>query len=213
MLLGGDSMYGANIMDGKFKVFSVQDIIDTYTTSKKSLQERFYVEVAYGVQCIEHVSLNNGAQEFIISGLDDGTVQVFDYTKNKSKESVQRPVFRIQKTDQSHSEDRPADLDHPYDYFKESLYEHSAPVTAIEKNYKDQTLFATGGKDSKVFLWSLAGEAEVEFITEIGKSQLFKPGGSALNIGYITSLKWYDENVLALSLTNGTLQFNDIRIK
>ena len=32
-------------------------------------------------------------------------------------------------------------------------------------------------------------------------------------MGYVTSLKWYDENVLALSLTNGTLQFNDIRIK
>jgi len=134
------------------------------------LQERYYVEVPYGVQSIEHFSLDGGAQEFILSGLDDGTIQVFDYTKNKSKDSVQRPVFRIQKTDQSNSEDRPADLDHPYDYFKETLYEHSAPVTAIEKNFKDQTLFATGGKDSNVFLWNLAGESEVEFITEIGKT-------------------------------------------
>lgn len=53
----------------------------------------------------------------------------------------------------------------------------------------------------------------MELITEIGREQLFKVGGSSLNKGQITSLKWYDENVLALSLTNGTLQLNDIRIK
>jgi WD40 repeat protein len=88
------------------------------------------------------------------------------------------------------------------------LYEHSASVTAIEKNFKDNKVFATAGRDQKVFIWELPGEQgkeEVEFITEIGKQQFFKPGGSSLNLGHVTSLKWYDENTLALSLTNGTL--------
>ena len=101
-------------------------------------------------------------------------------------------------------EDRPADLDHPYDNFKETIYEHCGPVTCIEKNFKDNTIFASGGKDSKVFIWTI-GDEDVEFLTEIGKTQLYKHGGSTLNIGQISSLKWYDENVLAMSLTNGSL--------
>ncbi len=138
-----------------------------------------------------------------MAGLSDGTIQVFDYTKNRVKEAIQRPVFKVQRQE-GISEDRPADLDHPYDNFLETLYEHSGPVTAIEKNFKNNSVFASGGKDSKVFIWSL-GEEEVQYIAEIGKQQLFKPGGSLLNIGEITSLKWYDENVVAFSLTNGTV--------
>lgn len=113
-------------------------------------------------------------------------------------------------------EDRPADLDHPYDNFQESLYEHGGPVVAIEKNFKDNSIFATAGKDQKVFIWKLAGEQgkdDAELVTEIGKQQFHKVGGSTLNLGYVTSLKWYDENVLALAFSNGTLQLNDIRIK
>jgi WD40 repeat protein len=73
-------------------------------------------------------------------------------------------------------------LDHPYDNFKESLYEHSAPVTCIEKNFKVPSIFASGGKDSNVFLWNLESESdEVEFIAEINKTKLYKPGGSSLN--------------------------------
>ena len=53
-------------------------------------------------------------------------------------------------------EDRPADLNHPYDNFKETLYEHSSSVIAIEKNFKDKTLFATAGRDSKVLIWKLS---------------------------------------------------------
>jgi hypothetical protein len=66
-----------------------------------------------------------------------------------------------------------------------------------------------------VFVWKLSGEQghdDVEFITEIGKQQL-KTCASGLNIGHVTSLNWYDENVLALSTTSGTLMFNDLREK
>ena len=196
-------MFGANIMDGRFKTFTVDSLIQSQGSK---LQEKFFVEVPYGVTSIEYFNLDSGNKELIVAGLDDGTIQILDYTKNKEKQSIQRPVFKIQKTEGSQAETRPADLDHPYDYFKESLYEHSAPVTSIEKNFKEPSIFATGGKDSNVFLWNLEGESEeVEFVTEINKSKLYKPGGSSLNQGYVTSLKWYNENVLALALTNGTL--------
>lgn len=213
-------------MDGKFKVLSPKDLVEASGATVAAqgsgqLTEKFYVEVPYGVNCAEHIALDNGAQEYFVAGLDDGTVQIFDYTKNREKRGISRPVFKVQKpagTGQAEgtTETRPADLDHPYDYFQESLYEHGASVTCIEKNFKDNSMFATGGRDAKVFVWKLGGNQghdDVEFVTEIGKSSLFRVNGSGLNLGYYTSLKWFDENTLALSLSNGTLQMNDIRIK
>ena len=67
-------MFGANIMDGKFKIFSVEDLVSSSLDSKKTLKEKHFVETPYGVQCAEHFSLEGGSQEYIISGLDDGTV-------------------------------------------------------------------------------------------------------------------------------------------
>ena len=71
----------------------------------------------------------------MIAGLDDGTIQILDYTKNKGKQGIQRPVFKVQRNAGGATEERPADLDHPYDYFQESIYEHSATVTAIERHF------------------------------------------------------------------------------
>ena len=76
-------MYGANVMDGKFKTFTVQELIQS---RKQQLKERFYAEVPYGVQCVEHFNL--GTHEVIVAGLADGTIQVLEYTKNKDKESL-----------------------------------------------------------------------------------------------------------------------------
>lgn len=107
-------------------------------------------------------------------------------------------------------------MDHPYDYFQESIYEHSSTVTALEKNFKEPTVFATGGKDGRAMIWQLAGiqgHDDVELVTEISAGALHRLNGSSLNLGTITSVKWYDENTVALSLTNGTLQLNDIRLK
>jgi len=164
------------------------------------------------VQCADHVTLDNGAQEYLIAGLDDGTIQILDYTKHKGTPGIQRPVFKVQRNPGAAAEERPADLDHPYDYFQESIYEHSATVTAIERHFKDQTVFASAGRDGKVFIWQLSGihgHDAVELITEIEKGSLNK-GNSQ---GAITSLKWFDENTVAFSMTNGSLQLNDIRIK
>lgn len=62
-------------------------------------------------------------------------------------------MFKVQRSPGAVTEDRPADLDHPYDYFQETIYEHSATVTAIERHFQDQTLFASAGRDGKLFIW------------------------------------------------------------
>lgn len=173
-LLASDALYGGNTMDGKIKVLSISDIFSQEGAGESLIKEKFYVEVPYGVQTVEHVAMSatGGFQEYFLAGLDDGTVQIFDYTKNKEKQSIQRPVFKVQKTVDGAAESRPADIDHPYDYFQESLYEHGSSVTAIEKNFKDNTLFASSGRDQNVFIWKLSGEQghdDVEFVSEIGK--------------------------------------------
>jgi hypothetical protein len=85
-LLGSDSMYGANTMDGKFKVINPKDLVSSATAQGGAqLTERFYVEIPYGVNCTEHIAVDGGAQEYFVAGLDDGTIQILDYTKNKEK--------------------------------------------------------------------------------------------------------------------------------
>jgi hypothetical protein len=52
------------------------------------------------------------------------------------------------------------------------LYEHSGSVTCIEKNFKEKTIFATGGRDGNAYIWKLSGEQgkdDVQFVAEIGK--------------------------------------------
>lgn len=45
MLLAADSCYGANTFDGKFKVFTIADLVK----SGKTLDSQYYVETPYGV--------------------------------------------------------------------------------------------------------------------------------------------------------------------
>ena len=132
-------------------------------------------------------------------------MQIYDYTANKGKPSYKKPLFKIQK-------EQGNELTHPDDMFKESLYEHDDSVTCVEKNFKDNCLFATASKDSSVCLWKFTeGKDKVEFLSDVGPDQ-FKHG-SNLHTGGITATKWYEENVLVMSLSNGTVQLKDIREK
>ena len=71
VLLGAESTYGANVMDGKFRVFGAGDLV-AGMKQPGGIKDKFYVDVAYGVQCIEHFNL--GTEELIVSGLTDGTI-------------------------------------------------------------------------------------------------------------------------------------------
>ena len=54
-----------------------------------------------------------------------------------------------------------------FDSLFSSLFEHSDAVSNIEKNFKDQTLFLSSGKDSVVNIWKFTESDVVEFQHDI----------------------------------------------
>jgi hypothetical protein len=73
-------LYGASVMDGRFKVFSLQSLVEA---DPKHLKETHYVETVYGVNDAEYFSFGLDS-EFIVAGFDDGTLGVYDYAAKKS---------------------------------------------------------------------------------------------------------------------------------
>lgn len=167
-------MYAHNVMDGKFKVLSIEDLLaagsqqDATNTSSltkgNQLTEAHFVETQFGVNEAEYFNLNGS--EYIVAGLDDGTIQIYDYGLNKEKTSHERPIFKVTKESTKDA------LQHPDDLFAESLYEHTESVVAIEKNFKDHHRFATAGRDSSVCFWKFSEKDEpVTFESAIEKFQ------------------------------------------
>ena len=83
-----------------------------------------------------------------MSGYDDGSIRVYDYGKNKEK-SYDRPIFKVSREGSSAA----VELDNPSSIFKETLFEHSDSITCIEKNFKDNKIFLSTGKDSLLNVW------------------------------------------------------------
>ena len=82
----------------------------------------------------------------------------------------------------------------------------------IEKNYKNPLRFVTAGKDSSVCFWHFSENNEpVVYDSCIEKYQFTQ--GSSSHTGNITSLKWLEEDVVVMALTDGTLQTKDTREK
>lgn len=151
-LLASDALFGGNSWDGKFKILSLEKIMQSKCGQK--IPEEYFVETSHGVMCSEFFNFNG--QELIVSGCDDGTVQIFNYSANKSKTSVQKPLFKVTKdTSKTTGGDQPVanPLDHPYDIFQETLYEHDQSVVAIEKNFKDPLTFASASRDGTACIW------------------------------------------------------------
>ncbi|CDW76332.1 UNKNOWN [Stylonychia lemnae] len=216
--LGCDAMYAHNVMDGKFKIFSYEDLtqsgvqndaVENLVNVQKlnPLPESHYVECQFGVNEAEYFNLNGN--EFIVCGQDDGTIQIYDYSENKGKASYDKPIFKVTKEPKNASD---AKLIHPDEVFAESLYEHTESAVVIEKNYKNHFRFATAGKDSSVCFWKFTEKDEpVTYESCIEKYQFNQ--GSTTKIGSVTALKWLEENVVVVSLNDGTLQTWDVREK
>lgn len=194
-------------MDGKFKTFTLQGL--AVDSNPQQLIESLFVETSFGVNDAEYFQLC-GEKEYIVAGLDDGTLQVYDYGAN-NKQSYQKPVFRVQKNTAG-QQAAATELDNPYDIFTESLFEHSDAVTKVEKNPIDSSIFLSSGKDSQVNVWRFADSASpLEFHYDISKSQLKQDG--LVKAGAVTAAKWLDEQVIIMTLSDGTVQWKDIRTK
>jgi WD40 repeat protein len=112
-------------------------------------------------------------KEYLVAGLDDGTIQVYDYSANKDKKSYERPIFKVTKEAPASGQNNLANtaLSHPDEAFKESLYEHTDSVTGIERHFKNTSRFVTVGKDSSVCVWNFiqGKDIVVEFETSVEK--------------------------------------------
>jgi hypothetical protein len=99
-LLASDIMFGSTEMDGKFKLISTEVIRDlknseaNYTFEKSpgtNIVEDHYFEVDCGVTDANSFSLNK--TDYIIIGLEDGSLHIYNMTKNLGK-SFSRPVSK-----------------------------------------------------------------------------------------------------------------------
>lgn len=174
LFIGCDSMYAHNEMDGRIKVFSFEDLVASSVdvsevalsgnTRHSTLKERHHVATQYGTT--ESAYFNFNGLEYIVAGQEDGTVQIYDYGKNKDKVHKERNIFTV--TNEANNQT----LTHPDETFAESLYEHIESVSAIEKNFKDPLSFASAGKDSSVCFWKFSESDEpVKFQKAIEKEQ------------------------------------------
>jgi len=91
------------------------------------------------------------SQEFIVVGMEDGSVHVYDYTRNHNK-SHSGMLFNVKRTE--HENSKPYDMREPgLEPFCQSLKMHSASINVLVKNPWDGTQFITGCKDGDVFVY------------------------------------------------------------
>ena len=113
-LLCADAMYGASLMDGKLKVLRINESV---------FEEVHFMETTHGVSAVEFFQFqNDGAtQEFIVLGMENGSLHVYDYTKNKSN-NYSKVLFNVKQN--ANSATRPSVLDASYERFSESKFTH-----------------------------------------------------------------------------------------
>ncbi len=149
--------------------------------------------------------------EYIVAGMDDGAVQIYNYGENKEKKH-QKAVFKVEKTN-----NQATDLDDPDTLFADTLYEHTGPLKCIEKNFKDPRMFISAGVDSLLNIWcfnekcSSPGSGElVDYYYHVGPEQFQQKG--MLQVGAIQTAKWLEELVVVAALADGSVQMKDIRL-
>ena len=93
-LLTSNAMFASNDQDGSFKVLNPASLSQKLQEKKydfgieepsNMLTEEFSVECSYAFTDTEWVEMNG--EEFIVAGLDDGTVHLYDYSAQKAKGS------------------------------------------------------------------------------------------------------------------------------
>ena len=203
-ILCADAMFGASLMDGKFKVIRVKESV---------FEEVHYMETTHGVSAIEFFQFETEGQpqEFVVLGMENGSVHVYDYTKNKAS-NYSKLIFNV-KSHANSANNNPQVVDASYERFSESQFNQQGSITAIEQCPSDPRQFLCSSKDGSLTIWKFVEvtsptvdqekilENVFQFTTEIS-SKSSKPSS-------ITSAKWLDGDNIVLSLKNGSLvKFN-----
>lgn len=192
-------MYGASLMDGKFKVLRLKESV---------FEEVHFMETTHGVSAIEFFQFNNGgtAQEFVVLGMENGSVHVYDYTKNKSS-NYSKLIFNVKQN--ANSATSPQCLDASYERFCESKFTQQGSITAIERNPGNPAQFLCTSKDGSFTVWKFADTSsptvtqekvldEICHVTPTVSGKSSKPSS-------ITSAKWLDKENIIFSMQNGSL--------
>mmetsp|Transcript_35329 Transcript_35329/g.25772 ORF Transcript_35329/g.25772 Transcript_35329/m.25772 type:complete len:156 (+) Transcript_35329:185-652(+) len=131
-------------MDGKVSVFSINDLKQS---QQNTLKTSLSVDVCQAVIDSEYFTFNK--KQYLVSGLDDGTIQVY----NMEKGNYTRPVFSVRQQQQM------SDIDQEFSQFAESLYEHDNSVVSIEKNHKVNGELLSASRDQTVMIWKFSDDA------------------------------------------------------
>eukprot|EP00349_Pseudokeronopsis_sp_Brazil_P002055 CAMPEP_0202960028 /NCGR_PEP_ID=MMETSP1396-20130829/4209_1 /ASSEMBLY_ACC=CAM_ASM_000872 /TAXON_ID= /ORGANISM="Pseudokeronopsis sp., Strain Brazil" /LENGTH=300 /DNA_ID=CAMNT_0049678989 /DNA_START=220 /DNA_END=1122 /DNA_ORIENTATION=- len=144
--------------------------------------------------------------EYLVVGADDGALHVYNYGKNKGQ-SPQKKIFRVEKQGEE-----AVPYSDPESIFQDTMYEHFASLTQIEKHPSESSLFLTAGKDKYVTVWGFnpsGGEEVLNYKYHFGPPALQQKG--LLTMGDIQSAKWLQDQVIVAALADGTLSLKDIR--
>jgi len=150
------------------------------------------VETSYGVTDSCYVKASD-TNEYLAVGLEDGTVHLFDLTRNAGK-SYQKPVFKTKKAKKDAE-----DLDETtYKQFAETSYEHSDSVVSVEAS-ADQNLFISASKDGFVILWQVKSAEEAngdDLLHYVTEQDVGEP---------VTKAKWLTSESILVSTSAGSL--------
>ena len=119
-----------------FASCSADRTIRIWDVRVKSRRAALTVDAAHD-QDVNVISWNRGTQYLLLSGGDDGALKVWDMRNFKSR-----------------STERAAPV--------ASLLWHRGPISSVEWNAEEDSIFAASGRDDQVTLWDLAVERDEE---------------------------------------------------
>jgi len=138
--------------------------------------------------------------------MENGSVHVYDYTKNKSS-NYSKLIFNVKQN--ANSATSPQCLDASYERFSESKFTQQGSITAIERNPGDPAQFLCTSKDGSFTVWKFADTSSPTVTQEKVLDEIChvtpSVSGRSSKSSSITCAKWLDKENIVLSMQNGSL--------
>ena len=152
----------------------------------RSVPEEHFVETHAGVCDAVHFRLNEIGDDFVLAGLEDGSLHLYNLTKNFGK-SHQTPQ---------------ASLRDPFSHFVESNFEHQDAIVSVDKASNNSIL--TASRDGAIMLWTV-GANQME-----GDDMLRFVADQHIRNEPLTRVKFINESQILASTIQGNLFLSEI---
>lgn len=189
-------------MDGKFRLISVPSLLAQSNSAKDNSQivsaptatvaTEHFVETQAACCDAKHFQVNK--TDYIVIGLEDGSLHIYNLTKNKEQSyTIPKSFGSTPARSQTSS---------PYDLFIESNYEHHDAIVSIEIQGSN---LLTASKDGNILLWTIEArdddddEDMLKFDSELDLKQP------------LTKAKWLSHNEILVSTTQGELMSVNVK--